>query len=498
MSSIRGLGDVRGVQRLLWLLAGTVIVPTILLSLYGVTAVRTQQDRLVEQVRRQQDERLRWAARELFAEVSALDAAVRARAGACATTGPCAMGLAGVGATEVRASDDPLSADLPALDLPPGNADTVWFSPADGSAPVGVYVDGARRVAWRPDPERLRATLDDRAADRFGRPDVRFALEGPRPGPATPIEEMAARWTEHAPPELVLERPFALWRLALAYPDADPAAEILAPTRWLYPAGLVALVGLVVVGAGITLSSASREIRLSRLQTDFVSNVSHELRTPLTSIRMFVETLQSGRLRDPAKIGECLDLLGRETDRLSRMIERVLDLTRMEAGRRTYEFEDVSVRELVDGALQALRSHTLLDDVDVASVAVDLPGHLPLLRVDRDAIVEALLNLLQNAVRYTPSPRRIRVSAEPRGAWVGVSVEDNGPGIEPRHRRRIFEKFYQADTLLSSTTRSRGSGLGLSIVRAVVRGHGGRVELRTTLGAGSRFTVWLPAARETG
>jgi signal transduction histidine kinase len=192
-------------------------------------------------------------------------------------------------------------------------------------------------------------------------------------------------------------------------------------------------------------------------------------------------------------VEECLDLLALETDRLSRMIERVLDWARMEAGRRIYDLEPVDVEELANDALTALRSQHLLDD---EPIEVDL-AEVPQVEVDRDAIVEALLNLLQNAMKYTPPPRRIRLSAVARGRWVGLAVSDNGPGIAPADRRRIFEKFYQADARLSSPTQhgaDRGSGLGLSIVRAVARGHGGRVELKTELGEGSTFTLWLPAA----
>ncbi|NCG19174.1 MAG: sensor histidine kinase [Rhodobacterales bacterium] len=265
-------------------------------------------------------------------------------------------------------------------------------------------------------------------------------------------------------------------------------------TAWVSPILLVILVGLVMTGAGITLRSAAREIRLSRLQTDFVSSISHELRTPLTSIRMFVETLQSARLQDPERVAECLDLLAKETDRLSRMIERVLGWARMEAGRRSYELEDVRADDLVNEALQALRSQHLLG-LQSPEIDVDIPEDTPLLRVDRDAIVEALLNLLQNAAKYTPEPRKISVRARVKLPLVGLAVIDNGPGIAKADRNRVFEKFYQADTLLSATSRfgsQRGSGLGLSIVRAAVHGHGGRVTLETELGYGSTFTLWLP------
>jgi len=248
----------------------------------------------------------------------------------------------------------------------------------------------------------------------------------------------------------------------------------------------------VLVGAVVTLGSASREIRLSRLPTDFVSSVAHELRTPLTAIKLFVDTLQSGRIQDPSKVQECLDLLSHETDRLSRMIERVLDWARMEAGRRVYDFEAVPPADLAAEALTALRSQRLLHD-EPDPIRVDVARDLPELNVDRDAIVEALLNLLQNAVKFTAPPRRIALRGERRGDWVGLVVEDNGPGIPKRHRKRVFEKFYQVDATLSAPVQDRGSGLGLSIARAVARAHGGRVELETEVGVGSRFTLLLPA-----
>jgi signal transduction histidine kinase len=302
-----------------------------------------------------------------------------------------------------------------------------------------------------------------------------------------------AQLDEDTPAALVLGRPLDRWRL-LVNDAAVPTRAVLRRNAWLYPVSLAVLVGLVLVGTFVTLGSASREIRLSRLQTDFVSSVSHELRTPLTSIQLFVETLQSGRLDDdPQKVQECLSLLSLETDRLSRMIERTLDWARMEAGRRVYDMEPVRVRELVDESLQALRSQHLLGEaVDAVEVA-EVPEGL-YVTGDQDALVEALLNLLQNAIRYTAPPRRIRLEVRPDGGWVGLAVHDNGPGIAPRDRRRIFEKFYQADTFLSRSTQKgadRGSGLGLSIVRAVARGHRGRVELDSEVGKGSTFTLWV-------
>jgi signal transduction histidine kinase len=483
--SARGIGDAFAFQRLLWLLVGTVIVPTVLLSLYGVMAIRNQQAAIEEQVRRDQAERLRFAAQTLFDAIESTDRAVRAALPGCGS--PCRPVIPGVAEVHTWRGAPP-----PALGVPTDvGATTTWFRSATGTDMLGAFTADDGGAAWRLDPVALMPVVERAGAARYD-DGVHFALRERSAGPATPMEELVQRWErDDFETSVPLERPLAQWEIVVTFPDNDPVRTILGASSWLYPLGLVFLVATVMAGTVVTLNSAAREIRLSRLQTDFVSSVSHELRTPLTSIRMFVETLQSGRIQDPERIAECLDLLSQETDRLSRMIERVLSWARMEAGRRTYDPEPVPVDELVQHTLAAFRSQHMLDgDVPVAVV---VPTGLPSLAVDRDAIVEALVNLLQNAVKHTEAPRTITLEVVHRDAQIGLSVVDDGPGIPLADRKRVFEKFFQSDTRLSSPTgANRGSGLGLSIVRAIVRGHGGRVELESEEGVGSRFTLWLP------
>lgn len=494
MSSIRGIGDGYAFQRLLWLLVGTILAPTAVLTVFGVSAIGNQRAAILQELDRQQGERLEIVAREVYALVEAVEQRVQESATSCGPAPPC--DLQGPGVLEAWSWSDQ---EPPPVDIAPlvgaalPTTGTTWFAPADGTSPVAAFRRGPLWLAWRIDTEWLESTLARRVDSSL--PDgVEVLLEGPSPGPMTPLEEIMAQLDEDNPASLVLGRPLDRWRL-LVDDAAVPTRAVLRRNAWLYPVSLAVLMGLVLVGTFVTLGSATREIRLSRLQTDFVSSVSHELRTPLTSIQLFVETLQSGRLDDdPQKVQECLSLLSLETDRLSRMIERTLDWARMEAGRRVYDMEPVRVQELVDQALQALRSQHLLgeaaDAVDVPSIPAGLHVH-----GDRDALVEALLNLLQNAIKYTPEPRRITLGIRVDARRVGVAVSDNGPGIEPQERRRIFEKFYQADTLLSRTTQKgadRGSGLGLSIVRAVARAHKGSVEVNSEVGEGSTFTLWVP------
>jgi signal transduction histidine kinase len=280
--------------------------------------------------------------------------------------------------------------------------------------------------------------------------------------------------------------PLDRWYLA-AYPSDVEITNRIGSTRGFYVGGMVLLVGAVITGVSLTGRALFREMRLSQLQTDFVSNVSHELRTPLTSIRMFVETLQSGRVKDPVRMQECLDVVSQESERLSRMIERILGWARMEAGRRIYSFEPVPPDLIVQRALDAFRTQQLVDPETKVEVFVD-PNLRPV-RADLEAVTEALLNLLNNAWKYTGTDKKITIKVLPDRAGIGIEVSDNGPGIPKGERKRVFEKFYRADMLL--TRRTQGSGLGLAIVRAIAQAHQGRVELESEEGRGSRFTLWL-------
>jgi len=494
MSSIRGIGDGYAFQRLLWLLIGTIIVPTVLLSLFGVMAIRNQRAALVQRLDQERTDQLEIAAVALLGEVEALEIAMVGHAQSCHdVTAACQLSIPGTQQAWTWLDGEAVPPDLQSAGVARGVGDgdeVVWVSPVDRTAPLAVVADEERRFAWRLEAEALQAQLRDRVGKRL--PDVTvLLLEAPATGSS--LEDVVARLFEPAITVLSLPPPLGGWRLRIT--GDDPTRALLRRDAWLYPATLVFLVGLVVVGSVFTFASARREIRLSRLQTDFVSSVSHELRTPLTSIRLFVETLQSGRLHDPDKVQECLDLLAQESDRLQRMIERVLDWARMEAGRRVYDFAPVAPADLAHATLRTLKSHNLLTD---EPIDLQLGDDLPEIHADTDAIVEALLNLLQNALKNTPTPRRIVLSASRAGRGVALAVSDNGPGIHKQHHRRIFEKFYQVDARLSAPTQGRvdrGSGLGLSIVRAVARAHGGRVEVESEPSRGATFTLWLPAPR---
>jgi two-component system phosphate regulon sensor histidine kinase PhoR len=250
---------------------------------------------------------------------------------------------------------------------------------------------------------------------------------------------------------------------------------------------ILALVVTTVVGTAVVLAVVYREAEVARLQTDFVNKVSHDLRTPLTSIRMFVETLQLGRLQDPARQSEALEIIADETARLSTLINRLLDWARMESGRRSYTLRRQRLDTVVDQALQAFEPQRLAGNVDVTR---EVEPDLPEVMADPQALVEALLNLLNNAHKYTGPEKRISVSARRQDGAVLLAVTDNGPGIQRRDQKRIFDKFYRAQDPLAREI--EGTGLGLAMVKHIVGAHGGRIEVDSEIGKGAKFTIILP------
>jgi len=308
-------------------------------------------------------------------------------------------------------------------------------------------------------------------------------------------EVVQARESFNGPPPLsarLLASPFKDFQLVVFPLGQDPVDQASTRNRAVYGVLLGLFYLTLAFGVVTTARTLYREARLSRLKTDFVSLVSHELRTPLTSIRMFIEMLSLGRVKDPVQTQEVLGLLAKETERLSSMIERVLDWARIESGRRTYQRQVMTVQELVRDTLDAFRVQRLEPSTPL-DLSTDVPEGLPWIDVDRDALAGALLNLLQNAYKYTGVDKRIKLAAREEGRTVALSVTDNGPGISPRDRKRIFERFYRVDNLL--TRRTEGSGLGLAIAKRIVEAHGGHISVKSELGKGSCFTLHLPAAK---
>jgi len=250
---------------------------------------------------------------------------------------------------------------------------------------------------------------------------------------------------------------------------------------------LSALSVLLAAGILLTYRNVWKEMALARLKSDFVSNVSHELRTPLSLIRLYAETLEMGRLSSREKYQQYYSIIRKESERLTALINNILDFSRIEAGRKEYDFRETDIAELVRNTLESYRYQ--IEQHGFAfqeSIADDLPS----LRVDREAIARSLLNLVNNALKYSQIEKFLGVKLYRDNGSVKLEVIDHGIGIPPNEQPKIFEKFYRiCDPLVHNT---KGSGLGLSLVRHIVRAHGGEVSVESAPGKGSKFTIALP------
>jgi signal transduction histidine kinase len=247
----------------------------------------------------------------------------------------------------------------------------------------------------------------------------------------------------------------------------------------------IGLFGLVAAGLGHALR---RQLQLTRLKTDLVAAVSHELRTPLASIRLLVDGLLRDDTLDPKKTREYLDLIAIENGRLSRLIDNFLTFSRLDRHGRRITLERTDPSSVVEAAVATTRERLPAGRV----LAVEIAPGLPPLDADPDALVTALINLLDNACKYSPPDTTITVRATADSGHVIVDVQDHGIGIPAGEQRRIFRRFYRIDRRLTRET--SGVGLGLSLVQEIVHAHGGTIRVVSEVGTGSTFTVRLPRA----
>jgi signal transduction histidine kinase len=247
---------------------------------------------------------------------------------------------------------------------------------------------------------------------------------------------------------------------------------------------------LMIGGLVLTYRSVNKQMALARLKSDFVSNVSHELRTPLALIRLYAETLELGRITTPQKKNQYYGIIRKESERLTALINNILDFSRIEAGRKEYDFRETDIAELVRNTLDSYRFQ-----IEQQGFALEeqIDPSIPSVRVDREAIARALVNLVNNALKYSDREKFLGVRLYRENAVLKLEVSDRGIGIEHREQARIFEKFYRTgDPLVHNT---KGSGLGLSLVRHITHAHGGEVHVESAPGRGSKFTLTLPLAQ---
>jgi nitrogen-specific signal transduction histidine kinase len=323
-------------------------------------------------------------------------------------------------------------------------------------------------------PLRLRV-IDDRGAVVYGDADP-GTISGRLTFPMLfyPSEEIQARMSGGA-----VTRP---WEIEVGAPDMAGAMAGMSMSYW----PTVVSVALMLVALGLTVQAQRRSAELAEMQTDFVAHVSHQLKTPLSLLSAATETLQMDRIRSPEKLGEYLDTIRAEAARLSHLVQRVLEFSRVQQDR-SYELEYVDfgalTRETVDAFAHGLAGHHFTFTVDIEEPA-------PFVHVDPAALEQVLANLLDNAVKYSDAIKDITVRVRSDRHMVIVEIADRGVGVAPADQGRIFERFYRA----SGALHRPGFGLGLPIVRDLVQAHGGRVDMTSVPGAGSTFRIILPRA----
>ncbi len=292
---------------------------------------------------------------------------------------------------------------------------------------------------------------------------------------------------------VALPEGFPGWKVELYFEGSDvfekAASRQIAVYTWT---GFLVILLILIVG-GFATRAVGRQIRLNEMKNDFIATVSHELKTPLASMRVLVDTLLEGRVKDEAQVQHYLQLTAKENERLSRMIDNFLTFSRMERNKVAFTFIDSKPAVIASDAIEAVKTKYNTHDCQLTQ---EIPNDLPDIQADHDAIVTVLVNLLDNACKYTTDHKQVSLRIYPDGRDVCFAVSDNGIGLARRHLRKIFDRFYQVDSSLSR--KAEGCGLGLSIVKFIVDAHKGKISVESKPDTGSTFTVRLPIGHKNG
>jgi two-component system phosphate regulon sensor histidine kinase PhoR len=278
-----------------------------------------------------------------------------------------------------------------------------------------------------------------------------------------------------------------LVREATELDEQQDGEVVLAASRRTVNAVATPIIQGGAEGVLLTLHDLTRRRRIDTTRREFVSNVSHELRSPLASVKAMVETLQAGARDDAEKANDFLERINDEVDRMTALVTELLELSRLESGRVEMNVEPFNLEPIVLGVIDRLQMQA---DAGGVELACDIPPGLSSVLGEKAKVAQVLVNLVDNALRFTPDGGDVNIAAKKAGDVVEVTVADSGPGIPPEHLPHLFERFYKVDR----SRREGGTGLGLAIVRHIVQAHGGKVTVASEVGKGTRFTFTLKAA----
>jgi len=245
---------------------------------------------------------------------------------------------------------------------------------------------------------------------------------------------------------------------------------------------------MLIVGIVLVFKSIKKQIHLAQLKSDFVSNISHDIRTPLSLIYMYAESLKMGRVRSREKEKEYLEVLLKETRRLSGIVNKILNFSQIEKGKREYNFERINLNEIVKEVLSTYSYHLKNKDFNYD---IDLDSEILTIMADKEAVTDAVVNLIDNSIKYSLEKKYIEIKTGKSSDYIYLEVRDKGKGISEKELKHIFDQFYRV-TSTDITPETKGSGLGLSIVKHIMDAHKGIIKVFSKKGKGSRFILYFP------
>ncbi len=347
-------------------------------------------------------------------------------------------------------------------------------TPDDGGGAWGLLLD--------PDTleSRLVSTLQSLAAPE----QVRWALRGSAgevrhsSGPLeSGVPAVSSRLPGGVPP-LTIE---------LFPPDAGFVQTFLTSRRGGFFYAFLLIAGILIFGFTLTVRTVSHQLELARMQSDFVSTVSHEFKSPLTAVRQIAEMLQSDKVSSEQKRRRYYDVLVEQSERLSLLIDRVLDFAKMDSGHHTFDVQLVDVGPFLEALVSTVQQRVSHEGFVVRS---EIDPSLPMVALDADAIGQAVINLIDNGIKYSGDSKEIVVRGFAENGHAVIAVRDFGIGLDPEEKERVFERFYRGGSELTRSV--KGTGLGLTLVKQIVEGHGGHVDADSEPGHGSTFYIRLP------
>jgi signal transduction histidine kinase len=282
-------------------------------------------------------------------------------------------------------------------------------------------------------------------------------------------------------------RNFPPWSLELYQQDPRLFETMLTSRRGIYLYMFVLLAGILIFGLTLTIRIVTHELELGKMKSDFVSTVSHEFKSPLTSIRQLAEMLQSGRVPSAERRQRYYNVLLEQSERLSLLIDNILDFAKMEEGKKEFEFETADIRPQLEELISTIQQQVRHEGF---TLQADIDTNLPSIKVDHSAITQAITNLIDNAIKYSAEAKKIYVRCFTEGQHLIIAVQDFGVGIRPEEIDKVFDRFYRGGDELTRTV--KGSGLGLTLVKQIVQAHQGSVHVESEQGSGSTFSIKLP------